>query len=136
MKIAIAVVTLCVITLSAFPVVAQKLDPASAEALAAVMRMLSDPSQRGAAVAAEPRAAAADRQIRALAGSDKTMEEFYGLAAQVFDEITRASGGDTAKMNELLTRAQSDPAAFAALLSPGTLAKLQELATKMSDLRR
>ena len=125
---------LLVTLVPAAPVASQTLDPASAEALSAVLRTLTNPAQRGAAIAADPRATAADNSIRALAGSDKLMEEFYALAARVFGEITRASGGDGAKMNETLTRAQSDPAA--ALLSPATLAKLQDLATRMSDQRR
>jgi hypothetical protein len=116
---------------------AQSLDPASAEALGAVLRTLGDPTQRAAAIAADPRAAAADNQIRALAASDpKLMEEFYGLAAQVFGELTRGSGGDVTKMRDALTRAQSDPAAFAAMLSPATLDRLRDLATRMSDQRR
>ncbi len=133
MKHALALVVLAY----AVSVSAQALDSASAEALGAVLRMLTNPAQRGAAIAADPRAIAADNQIRALASSDpKLMEQFYGLAAQVFDELTRASGGDVAKMSEALSRAQSDPAAFAALLSPATLARLRALATRMSDQRR
>lgn len=113
----------------------QRLDPASTEALGTVLRMLANPAQRGAAVAADPQASAADARIRALAG-DKLMEEFYGLAGQIFEDLTRASGGDVSEMSEALSRAQSDPAAFAAMLSPATLAKLQAFAAKMSDQKR
>lgn len=39
------------------------------------------------------------------------------LSAQIFDELTRNSGGDARKMTEALERAKSDPAGFAAMLS-------------------
>ena len=48
---------------------AQSLDAASAEALAATLRLLQDPTARSAAIAANPQASAADNQIQALAGS-------------------------------------------------------------------
>ena len=141
MKRFAAFISLVLVTLVPFtpvllaPASAQSLDLNSAQALDAVMKMLMNPAQRGAAIANSPQASAADSHMRTLAG-DKLMDEFYGLAAQVFAELTRASGGDPAKMAETLSRAQSDPAAFAAMLSSGTLAKLQELATKISDQKR
>ena len=136
-----ALMTLAVVVLAVAPAVApaaaQALDPSSAEALNAVLRMLANPPQRGAAIAADPKAQAADSRIRALAGGDgKVMEDFYALAAQIFTELTQASGGDVVKLSETLSRAQSDPAGFAALLSPATLARLQELAVRLSDRRR
>ena len=118
------------------PASAQKLDPTSSEALGAVLQMLTNPSQRSAAVAANPQASALDAKMRALAGSNELMEEFYRLAAQIFDELTRASGGDVNKMSATLATAQSDPAAFAAMLSPATLARLQNLASRMADQKR
>src|SRR5438128_619614 len=125
MKRVVGLIAVFALAFAASPVAAQKLDATSNDALAAVLRMLANPSQRGAAIAASPQASAADSQIRALAGSnDKLMEEFYGLAGQIFDDLTKASGGDVSKMTEALSRAQSDPAGFAAMLSPGTLAKL------------
>jgi hypothetical protein len=119
------------------PAAAQRLDPASAEALGAVLRMFANPAQRGAAIGSDPRAQAADSQVRALArGDGKLMEDFYALAAQIFGELTQGSGGDVAKMTETLTRAQTDPAGLAALLSPATLARLRDLATRLSDQPR
>lgn len=40
---------------------AQALDPASAQALAQTLRMLQDPTLRGAAIAKDPKAAAIDQ---------------------------------------------------------------------------
>ena len=115
---------------------AQALDQASTEALAATLRMLADPAARGAAIGANPGATAADKQVQSLGGSPALTQQLYELAGQIFEELARNSGGDVAKMTESLQRAQSDPAGFAAMLSPRTLDRLRELATKISDQRR
>lgn len=122
--------------LAAAPLGAQTLDAASSESLAAALRMLQDPSLRGPAVAADPRAAAVDKQIQGLAGSPQLTQELYELAAQVMSELTDNSGGDVRRMTEALERGQTDPAAFAALLSPATLERLRDLSVKISDQQR
>lgn len=115
---------------------AQELDAASAEALAATLRMLTDPSQRAGAIAGNADAQAIDQKIRGLTGSDQLTEELYGLAAQIFDDLSRSQSGDVGKMIGALEQGQKDPATFAAMLSPATLARLRELATKISDQRK
>jgi hypothetical protein len=115
---------------------AQSLDPASTAALLATLRMLQDPSARGAAIANDPNAAAVDRQVKALAASPELQQELYGVAAEVFNDLTRGSGGDVGRMTETIQRAQTDPAGFAALLSPATLDRIRALAVKLSDQRR
>ena len=129
-------VAMLLILLAAAPATAQSLDPASSEALAATLRMLQDPALRGAAVAGSPQATAVDLQIQSMAGSPATTQEIYALAAQVMDELTRASGGDARRMVEVLEQGKSDPAGFAAMLSPATLERLRELSTKLSDRAR
>jgi hypothetical protein len=124
------------VAVAAPPARAQTLDPASSEALAAALRMLTDPGARGAAIGANPSAGAADKQIQSLGGSPALTQQLYELAGQIFEDLARGSGGDATKMAESLQRAQSDPAGFAALLSPRTLDRLRDLATKISDQRR
>jgi hypothetical protein len=115
---------------------AQALDPTATEALAATLRMLLDPAQRSAALAGSAQAGQIDQQIRALTGSDALTQEFYALAADVFQELTQGSGGDPAKMTEALARGSTDPSGFAAALSPRTLERLRQLSVKISDQRR
>jgi hypothetical protein len=115
---------------------AQSLDPAAAEALAAAMKMLLDPAQRAAAIAGSPQAGPIDQDIRALTRSDALTQELYALAAQIFSELTQASGGDPTKMSQTLERARTDPAGFAAGLSPQTLERLHQLSIKISDQPR
>src|SRR5207247_1432880 len=91
---------------------------------------------RSPAVAGSPRAAAIDTEVRAMTGSPQLTQEFYDLAATIFEELAKSSGGDANTMRETLERAAEDPAAFAALLSPATLDRLRALAVNISDRPR
>ncbi len=130
-------VTSLALLLCATPLAAQTLDPASQEALAATLGMLRDPAQRAAALGANPQAPGLDARVQAMVGgSPQLTQEVYELAAEIFGDLTRASGGDLGKMNAELERATADPAGFAALLSPATLARLRALAVRISDRPR
>jgi hypothetical protein len=121
---------------SATPAPAQALDPASADALATTLRMLADPASRGRIIASDPTAAEVDRQVQGMAGSSALVQEVYGLAADVFADLTRNSNGDPRAMSEALDRAKTDPAGFAAMLRPETLERLRALSIKISDAQR
>ena len=118
------------------PLHGQGLDPASAEALSTTLRMLADPALRSQAILGTPGAAEIDRQVQSIAGSSQLAQEIYGIAAAVFADLARSSGGDAARMSDALERAKSDPAGFAARLSPETLQRLRELSTRISDAKR
>jgi hypothetical protein len=133
---ALALVALVVALGPAAPAAAQPLDATATEALAATLKLLLDPAQRGAAIAGNPQAASIDQHIRSLTGSEALTQEFYALAADVFRELAVGTGGDAAKITETLGRGRTDPAAFAALLSPETLERLRQLSTKIADQRR
>jgi hypothetical protein len=134
--VALAVAGTITVTVAAPRAGAQALDPATAGALAAVLRMLQDPAARASALSTDPQASARDRQMRALAGSDAALQEFYALAADVFDELTRNTGGDATRMSAALQQAAGDPGAFASLLSPRLQQRLRDLATAFSDRPR
>ena len=135
-KIALVGMALAVILTAPGPLGAQALDPASQEALSATLKMLMDPSLRSPEIAKNQQATAIDKQVQSMVGSEQLRQEFYALAAQIFEELTSNSGGDVSKMSEALERAKADPAAFAAILSPQTLQRLRELSIKISDQRR
>jgi hypothetical protein len=122
--------------LAAVPAQSQSLDPTSQEALDKTLRMLLDPAARSGEVSRSTQGAAVDQQVRALAGSEALTQEVYALAGQVLSELVQSTGGDTQKMLQALDRAKSDPAGFAALLSPATQQQLRELAVKLSDKPR
>lgn len=118
------------------PLHAQGLDPASAGALSATLRMLADPAARSQVILSSPGAAEIDRQVQSIAGSSQLAQEMYAVAAAVFADLVRSAGGDVARMSDALERATSDPAGFAARLSPETLQRLRELSTKIPDAKR
>lgn len=116
---------------------AQRLDPAAQDALGSVLRMLQDPTLRSGAIAGNAQAEASARQVESLTrGSPALTQDVYDLAGRIFEDLTRASGGDAQAMSETLTRAQADPGGFAAMLSPRTLELLRALAGKVSDQPR
>jgi predicted amidohydrolase len=117
----------------AAPAAGQALDPASATALSATLRLLQDPAQRDAAIAGNPQAAAADRQIQGMLRTPELRDEFFALAGAIFSEMVQRSGGDVTKMVQALSAGQADPAGFVASLSPQTAERLRAFASKVSD---
>jgi hypothetical protein len=127
---------LSLLGLPAVPAPAQALDPAAAQALATTLRLLADPAARAEILARDPAAAAVDQQVQSLAGSSQLVQEVYGIAAEVFADLARSSGGDPRQLSAALDRAKTDPAGFAAMLRPETLERIRALATRISDSPR
>jgi len=121
---------------AAGPAAAQKLDPASQDALDKALHILLDPQARSGELAKNSQGAAVDQQVRTLAGSDVMAQELYQVAGEVLKELAQSTGGDPQKMLEVVDRARTDPAGFAAMLSPATLQRLRDLSVKISDTKR
>src|SRR5262249_3523691 len=135
-SIAIVTALSIVLGLAGRMVCAQTLDAASSEALAATLRMLTDPGQRASNIGGNSDARAMDQKIRSLTGSDQLTEELYSLAAQIFEEVGRSQGGDVGKILGALELGQQDPAAFAAMRSPAALPGWRERASRIWDQRK
>jgi hypothetical protein len=118
------------------PLLAQSLDPNSAAAVDAVMRMLQDPAQRGAAIAGNPQASAVDRQMQSMLRTPELQQEFYALAAAMFAELVQKSGGDVGRLTQAVEAAQRDPAGFVGTLSPATREQLRILSGKLGEQPR
>ena len=121
---------------AAGPAAAQKLDPASQEALDKTLQILLDPQARSGELAKSSQGSAMDQQVRALTGSDALTQELYQVAGEVLKELAQSTGGDPQKMLLAVDRARTDPAGFAAMLSPATLQRLRDLSVKISDTKR
>jgi len=134
--IRLLVAAVLLVGVAAAPAQAQSLDPASQDALDKTLRILLDPAARSDEVSRSSQGAAVDQQVRALAGSEALTQEVYALAGQVLSELVQSTGGDAQKMLQALDRAKTDPAGFAAFLSPATQQRLRELAVKLSDKPR
>ncbi|HEX9419481.1 MAG TPA: hypothetical protein VGA81_10510 [Methylomirabilota bacterium] len=115
---------------------AQAVDPTSQDALNKTLQILLDPGARNAEIAKSPVGSAMDQQVRTLAGSDALTQEFYALAGQVLADLAQNTGGDAQKMLQAVERAKTDPAGFAAMLSPATQQRLRDLSVKLSDQKR
>ena len=127
----------CLVALAAVgEAAAQALDPSSQDALNKTLQILLDPGARSAEIAKNSTGTAMDQQVRALAGSDALTQEFYAVAGQVLTELAQNSGGDAQKMLQAVERAKTDPAGFAAMLSPATQQRLRDLSVKISDQKR
>jgi hypothetical protein len=124
------------IALAATGAAAQPLDSISQDALNKTLQILLDPTARSGELGKNSQGAALDAQVRALAGSDALTQELYAVAGQVLTELVQNSGGDTQKMLQAVERAKTDPAGFAAMLSPATQQRLRDLSVKISDQRR
>ena len=112
---------------------AQALDPSSQDALNKTLQILLDPGARSAEISKNSAGTAVDQQVRALAGSDALTQEFYAVAGQVLTDLAKNTGGDAQKMLQAVERAKTDPAGFAAMLSPATQQRLRDLSVKISD---
>ena len=134
LRVALAVALLAWV--GAGPVAAQKLDPAAQDALDKTLQILLDPQARSGELAKNSQGAAMDQQVRALVGSDALTQELYQVAGDVLKELAQSTGGDPQKMLLAVDRARTDPAGFAAMLSPATLQRLRELSVKISDTKR
>jgi len=132
----IALLVFVLLPLFTAPVHGQGLDPASAAALSATLRALTDPAARDHAIAASPGAAEIDRQVRSLAASPQLVQEIYETAAAVFADLAASTGGDVGRMADALERARTDPASLGALLTPETMRRLRDLSSRVPDVKR
>jgi hypothetical protein len=121
---------------AAGPAAAQALDPSSQDALNKTLQILLDPTARAGELAKNSQGTAVDQQVRALGGSDALTQEFYAVAGQILTELVQSTGGDAQKMLQAVERAKTDPAGFAAMLSPATQQRLRDLSVKLSDKKR
>lgn len=108
---------------------AQTKNPINEEALKNTQDMMTNPSQRAEAIGGNAKAKEVDRMVNDLMGENS--EEMYKAAAKDFmPYIVKMSDGDPKKMNEIMTQAMRNPAAFAESLPPELKQKISDLAAK------
>jgi hypothetical protein len=111
------------------------MDSASASALQDTMKDLNSPTNREGIIEKDPRAQAADQQLKSVAGGNPaTAEAMYGLSGEVFDQIAKDSGGNVEQMNAIMKAAQANPAEFyQKYFNAESKGKVQELSRKISS---
>ncbi len=100
------------------------------EALRLTQDMLKDSSQRQNQINKSQAGKAADQKVKDVAGSSENEQAIYELAADVFGSMSKETGGDPEKMQQLLNEGLKDPESFAKRFSPGQLQRLHEIAEK------
>ena len=129
--VAVAFVTLAIHA----PLQAQQADTGSA-ALAELLKSLTVPGGKAGSLGAGTGSGQIDQQVLPLTGSPELTQELFILASQVLGELLESTGGDMNKLFEVLARAQSDPSAFVARLSPQTQDRLKDLSERIAAARR
>jgi hypothetical protein len=109
---------------------AEELDSASLEALTRTQALLQDKGQRGEALKNNQQGQALDAQLSSLVGTGADKEAIYAIAAEVFAQLVQETGGDAAKMNQILEEAQRNPEEFAKRLNAAQRAQVSDIAAR------
>ena len=108
-----------------------QLDAASTEGLIKTQALLRDPALRDKSGKESKEAAAALKTVDSVSGSDsKISQEIHELSAEIFENLTRESGGDAGKMAELLAKMQADPNTLEKRLTPEQRAHLSSISKR------
>lgn len=109
----------------------QELDQYDQKALQQTMDLLKNQNEREKAIKGDAAAEKADAYAKDLFGNAGGSNELYELAADLFADMAKQSGGDVDKMKALVEQYQRDPAAFAEKWSPEQKQKLKGLSDKV-----
>ncbi len=105
----------------------EPLDKSSTEALNDTLDILRDSTKRKDVIKGDPKAQAADSQVKSVAGDEQNTQRIYELSALIMQNLVQQTGGDVDKMMKIIQAAEKDPAAFANTWSPEQKKMLKEL---------
>lgn len=104
------------------------LDPA----LKDVQELLRTESKRNEVIKDNPKAQQADAfALQAVGGNQQLKSEVYDVSADIMASVQKMSGGDSAKMNQLLQKALQNPGEFLKSLPPEQQEKNRGIATQV-----
>lgn len=89
-----------------------EVDGASDEALKKVQGVLTNKGAREDAKKTDGNLQKVDNDIDALTSNPQNKEALYQAASKILGEVAKEANGDPQKMQELMIKAQKDPAAF------------------------
>jgi len=78
--------------------------------------------------------AAHQQALKAVAGDAAKQQALYDLSADILPILVQQSGGDPAKMQAIIMKAQSDPAGFLESLPADIRAKIQTLSAEAGNV--
>jgi hypothetical protein len=106
-------------------------DAASMSALANTQQMLQTPDQRNKAIGESSSAQTVDAQVKSLTGNPQTTEDLYKISGSVMEDIVKESGGDPAKMMQIMSQAASNPEGFMNHLSDKNKKAIHDISTQI-----
>lgn len=106
------------------------LDSASQTGLDQTIQLLNDKNLREKAAQETQSSAAAHNEVKKL-GGESTQNAIYNLSGDILKKLVNETGGDPAKLQELMLQAQKDPEAFAKKLDTNQVNKLRGIASEV-----
>lgn len=125
----------CMLSVSTSLAYAEGLDAASQTALQQTKEMLMNQQNRQKTIGEDKsgKSAAGDSQLRNTLGSQENINQAYGIASGVFQQLVQQTGGDPQKLNQLLSELQRNPASLEQHLTPEQKSQLEALAKKVEQ---
>ncbi len=120
----------CCLALTLNPVhsAADDLDSASTEALGKTQQLLRSQSERQQYIDKNAPAQSANKKVEDLTSNPKTQDDIYNLSSDIFGDMVKTTGGDTAKQTQMLNDAMKDPEGFYNKLTPEQKAQVRGIA--------
>lgn len=101
-------------------------------ALKDVQELLRTESKRNEVIEGDSKAQQADAfALQAVGGNQQLKNEVYDVSADIMATVQKLSGGDTAKMQQLLQKALQNPGEFLKSLPADQQAKIRGIATQV-----
>lgn len=101
-------------------------------ALKDVQELLRTESKRNEVIKDNPKAQQADAFALQAVGGDKNLKnDVYDVSADIMATVQKLSGGDTAKMQQMLQKALQNPGEFLKSLPADQQAKIRGIATQV-----
>lgn len=113
----------------AFTKGATPLDPASEQALRETQRGLTHPGERAKMIQGDSKAEAHDIKVKSMLGNQS--EGAYQLSSGVLETIVQQSGGDHAKMQEIISKLLANPQALEEYLTSAQREQIRTMASEM-----
>jgi len=79
--------------------------------------------------------AAAQQALEAVGGNADQMQGLYNISADIMPLLLQQAGGDPAKMQAILQKAQTDPEGFLNSLAPDIQTKIKQAAATLEKNR-
>lgn len=125
-------VAACILVGAAIPAGAQSAkrtdeDAATQQALRETQTLLTNPAERNKALEGDANAKAHDSKMKSNLGGQT--EEAYRLSSQVLETLVQKSGGDAAKMQEMVNQMMANPHAIEQYLTTAQRDQIRKMAS-------